>query len=375
MSDILLFDCGVDSDGQTAISTVLQSGALAAGAHVGELERRVSDYLGGRDVVALSDMTNAWAMALRLGGVGPGDEVMTLALNCMSSNAAISMAGAIPVWVDIDPETMSMDLSDCERALTAKSKALICYQVAGYPADVRALKAFCDHHGLLFIEDVNNAFGASFNGERIGTVGRLAVLSFYANRQVNGIEGAALICDSVEDAARARRLRRFGIDGSTFRDSAGEIADTVNVPEIGAAASLSNVNARLACYHLDSLDDRVARNQRNAAWLTKRIEQCRTRAIQPIVGAAAAYWVLFARSRDRDSIMGSLKSNGIHCSKLHQRNDRYSGFGAASRVLPGTTVFQDEVFALPIGWWLDEGDLSRIALALEDAERIAEQQS
>lgn len=365
---VKLFECAVPASGLAAAETVLRQGAIAAGANVPALEQALSERLGS-NVVCMADMTHALALALHLGGVGVGDEVQTLAFNCMSSNSAITQVGARPVWVDIDARTGTLSLEDAARAVTARTKALVVYSLAGYPADAGALRRFCDERGLILIEDANNALGATLDGVQAGLVGDYAVLSFYPNRQLNGLEGAALICRRSEDAESARRLRRFGIDAPRFRDANGEIDPAIDIPEIGMSAAMSNINAAVALAHLASLDERLARNRVNVARLAGALSpDGPIRPIAPLDGAAPAYWVWLVACSDRDRLMAILKGRGVQCSKLHHPNDSYSGFGAESRPLPGTRTLQREMTALPCGWWLEDEDVSTII----DALRIAE---
>lgn len=365
---IALFDCRLSGDNTARLDAVLQSGRLAAGPAVGSLEDRLGSWLGGRPTVALSDMTQALALALRLAGVGPGDEVATLALNCMSSNTAIALVGAVPVWVDVDPATASIDVADLATCITSRTRAVVVYHVAGYVGDLGAVRALCDTHGIPLIEDANAALGAEWQGHRVGTVGDYAVFSFYANRQLNGIEGAALVCPNEDIATHARRLRRFGIDTARFRTADGEIDPALDVPEIGLAASMSNVNAALAGMALEDLETRIARNRANAQALTTALAGAAH--LHPVVeqkGTRSVFWVALVRSPQRDQLMAALKAADIQCSKLHYRNDRYSGFGAAPRELPGTTVLEHEMLALPSGWWLAQGDIDRIVDAAQFA--------
>lgn len=366
---VQLFDCGLGEEAVRVLDPLWRSGRLAAGAGVTALEERIGAYVGARPAVAMSDMTQALHLALRLAGVGPGDEVLTLAFNCMSSNSAIAMAGAVPVWVDVDPATASVDLDDLAAQITARTRAVVVYHVAGYLGDLGALRRICDGAGLPLIEDANNALGAEWRGARAGTVGDWAVFSFYANRQLNGIDGAALICPDEEGAEAARRLRRFGIDAARFRTADGEIDGALDVPEIGMAAALNNVNATLAWRSMDDLDERLQRNRANAARLADELaDEPALSLLREREGAAGVFWVALARSADRERLMARLKAKGVQCSRLHQRNDRYSGFGARRRDLPGTDVLEREMFALPSGWWLSQGDLRRIV----DAVRVGD---
>ena len=350
---IPLFDCRLDAEARRVLDPVLASGALATGQYVRDLEMRLESLLAPRSAVAMGNLTQAIAVALHLSGIGPGDEVLTLALNCMASNSAIPLSGATPVWVDVDPTTLTVDLADCARAITPRTKALIVYHVAGYPADLTAIEQFCDDHGITLIEDANSAFGARSDGRRIGTAGRFSVVSFYANRQVNAIEGAGLLCADAMDAARARRLRRFGVDATRFRDADGEIAADTDVPELGFPFSMTNINARLGCHNMESLSVRLRAVEQNAAVFRQALTGTHLEPIPWRECDHPAFWTFFVRTRRRDDLMRLLKAKGIQCSKLHQANDRYSGFSAERRELPGTVGFEREILALPVGWWLE----------------------
>lgn len=357
---IPLFDCRVDPARLAALDPLWRSGALAAGPGVGALEARLSSRLNDRPVVATSDMTQSLCLALRLAGVGLGDEVVTLALNCMSSNSAIAMVGATPVWVDVDPRTAVVDLDDLAVCIGPKTRAVVIYHVAGHVGNLSALRQLCDDAGLPLIEDANNALGAEWNGQPAGVFGDQAILSFYPNRQLNGIEGGALVCRP-EDADRARRLRRFGIDTARFRTPDGEIDPMLDVHEIGTSASLPHVNAVLALQGCDDLDERIGRNRQNARHLREALGDVdELQFIEEVEGARGVFWVALVRSPRRDALMAQLKASGIQCSRLHHRNDRYSGFNAVPRDLPGTDVMEREMFALPAGWWLSQDDLAQI---------------
>ncbi|OYT95301.1 MAG: hypothetical protein CFE49_13525 [Pseudomonas sp. PGPPP3] len=365
---IPLFDCRVADAVSAAAVAVLASGQLAAGRNVAALEEAFSLRLTGRPVVSMSDMTHALTMALSLAGVAAGDEVLTLSFNCLSSNGAIAQLGARPVWLDIDPQTASVSLQACAAALTSRTRALMVYHVAGYPAPMRALRQFCRDHGLALIEDANNALGALIDGQPTGTFGDFAVFSLYANRQVNAVEGAMLVCPDADTASRASQLRRFGIPASRFRDALGEIDPDCDVPQIGMSSALTNVNASLGLAHLPSLDSRLARNRTNVQVLTDQLQDLSAlRPVQPLAGNEPAYWVWLVHCDRRDEVLDQLKRAGVQCSKLHQPNHVYSGFAAAPRDLPGTAEFMQSVLALPCGWWLDDDDLTALAGSVRTA--------
>jgi perosamine synthetase len=366
---IPLFDCRLDKHAHAAVGGVFASGRLTAGPQLVALERALGPWVGNRPVVGMIDSTHALALALHLAGVKSGDEVMTLAFNCLSSNSAISHVGAVPVWVDVDPDTATINLSDCEAALTSRTRALVVYHVAGYPAQLASLQEWCASKQMPLIEDANNALGAHANGAWVGSAGDFAVLSFYPNRQINAIDGGALICRDAQSAHRASALRRFGIDVTRFRDARGEIDPAVDITEIGLSAPLNDVHATLALHGLGTLEQRLGRNRAHVEWLVEATRPLtHIRPVHWNAADAPAFWTWLVRCRNRDAVMAHLKRRGIGCSTLHQPNDRYTCFGATPRALPGTRTLMNEVLALPCGWWLERDDLSRIVEELSVAE-------
>jgi perosamine synthetase len=376
VNQIPLFSVVRTEQMETVMLEVMRSGRIAAGEYVARFEDGLAALTGHRHVVSTNDMTSAMLLALRLAGVGPGDEVLTTAFACMATNSAIAQCGAVPAWVDVKPDGVEIDLEDVVRKIGAKTKALILYHVAGYPGPAKELAQLCKAHGIVLIEDCDNALCARRDGANVGLVGDYAVYSFYPNRQVNCTEGGALACRHEEDAKRARRLRRFGIDPSTFRTVAGEINPASDVPEIGWAVTMNNLCAALGAVQLDTVENRVDKARANAAALRDRLSgMAGVRQIAPSAGSEPAYWVFLLLAEQRDAVMLELKKRGISCSSLHQRNDVYTGFGVpAPANLPNTSSLQQRILALPCGWWLDSADIAVIGDALESAVGVLQLQ-
>ncbi len=367
---IPLFDGRATPAMAQAALRILQSGQIAAGPLVGEFEARLAGRLGRDHVVCTDDMTSALTLSLRLACVQPGDDVLTLAFNCLSSNTPIALAGARPIWVDIDPMTAAMSVEDVRRALTPRTRALVLYHVAGHPGPADELATLCSERGLALIEDCNNALGAARHGQPVGRQGAYAVHSFYPNRQVNALDGGALCCPDDATRRRAIRLRRFGIDLSTFRDERGEINPSSDVPEIGWSASISQLHAAVGLSSLEDLDERLARVRAHARMLAEGLAGLEgLRVVRPIEGARPVYWGFLVLARDRDRRLAGLKRRGVQASILHQRNDTYSGFQATRRELPGTDEFMSQVMALPCGWWLDDVDIRAVIDAVREEVR------
>jgi dTDP-4-amino-4,6-dideoxygalactose transaminase len=358
---------------EKAALDVIRSGQIATGPLVDKFEASFGQFAGQDHVVCTSDMTSALVLALRLAGVQRGDEVATLAFSCMSSNASIAIAGAKALWIDLDPATMTMSVDDLAAKLGPNTKAVTLYHVAGYPAPVAQIAALCKRHGIPLIEDCNAAVGAKVGKQPVGQAATFSVYSFYPNRQINALEGGAVACPDAATALRARNLRRYGIDLTSFRDHRGEIDPQSDVPEIGLSAAFSQLHAAVALSQLPTLAERTLQTLENAKTLSALLSEIDgLRVVQPIAGARPAYWGLLLDVDQRDALLLGLKAQGIQCSALHQRNDAYSGFSSAMSTLPGTAHAMDRLLTIPCGWWLTKDDVRRIAATIQNLKSSAD---
>ena len=369
--NIPLFRPVWNKDTEDAALAVMRSGQIASGPLVGEFERKFGDLTGREHVVSTNDMTSALVLALKLSDVKPGDQVATLAFSCLSTNAAIAMLGATPLWIDIDPASMSMSLDDLKNKISKNTKAVIAYHVSGYPSTMDDISKICRAHEVPLIEDCDNALGGKYDGTQLGKFGDFAIYSLYPNRQINGIEGGVLLCPNDEVAIRAKKLRRFGIDYSSFRDERGEINPASDVPEIGYSAPLNQLNAAVAMSQIDSLEIRLSATKINTKLMGERLAGVAgLNIVRPVGNGESAYWTMLMHFEKRDEVMARLKSEGVSCSILHCRNDIYTGFGAENAILPGTDYVMKNLLALPCGWWLGKEDLNYIVRAIKEAVRF-----
>jgi dTDP-4-amino-4,6-dideoxygalactose transaminase len=368
VSAIALFNAYADAATEAAALAVLRSGQIASGPKVAEFQAAIQPWLGLPHGVTTSDMSSAMLLALHGCGVGRGDEVLSPAFTCMSSAAPIANLGAKPRWVDIDPSTGLLDPAALRGRITSRTKVCVVYHAAGYPAAMPEIATICREHGIALIEDCNTALGARLHTQAVGAWGDAAVYSFYPNRQVNGIEGGAVAWRAPEKAASAQRLRRFGIALSGFRDALGEINPGSDIAEVGWSAAMNQLNSAVALAQLPSLNERLRATRINAERLTERLAGLAGLAVvAPSAGAEPAHWALLVLADRRDTVLASLKGQGVMASKLHHRIDHYTGFAADPVDLPGTAAFLDRVIALPCGHWLDAAGLDRVATAMTRA--------
>jgi len=204
----------IKSDVGDAISRVLEAGQYVLGEEVSAFEEEFASYCGARHGVAVNSGTSALHLALLAAAVGPGDEVVTVPFTFVATVAAIRYTGARPVFVDIDPESFTMNIDRVEAAITSRTKAVLPVHLYGQPADMDPLLDIARHYGLTVIEDAAQAHGAEYRGRRVGGIGDLGCFSFYPGKNLGAYgEGGIVVTNNSEYAAAIRMLRNWGQAG------------------------------------------------------------------------------------------------------------------------------------------------------------------
>ncbi len=202
----------IEQDDLDAVLNVLRSSHLTTGPKVAEFEQAVATYVGAKEGVAFSSGTAALHGAMTVCGVGTNDEVLVPTLSFLASANAVLYAGARPVFVDCIPGGFNLDLSDAEKKITPRTKAIVAVHFAGQPVDGKALDALAEKYHLKIIEDAAHAFGAESQGRRVGSSPHsLTVFSFHPVKHITTAEGGMVMTADATLAARLRRFRHHGI--------------------------------------------------------------------------------------------------------------------------------------------------------------------
>jgi perosamine synthetase len=357
-----LFRVRVAPDATSALAAVLNSGQLAAGAQVAQFESALGEYLGNPLCVAMHDRSGALTVALRLTGVGPGDEVLLSPLVCLGTSMPIANLFARPVWCDVDPLTGMLDPEDIARRITARTKAIVLYHWAGDVGPLAALRAVADTHRLTLIDDAAAALGATNGTIRIGnTISDFTAFSFYAVNPLAAGEGGALACRTQAHFEVARWQKRYGIHQPSFRLANGDLNPASDIPIAGYNFAMTNLNAALALTQFDELDNVLNQHRDNGRYFDRALTGIPgITLLRRAANTESAYWVYALRAERRDDLLAKLHQHGIGAQRLHLRNDHYSCFSPASEPLSGVARFDVENLCLPCGWWVSEEARARI---------------
>jgi dTDP-4-amino-4,6-dideoxygalactose transaminase len=344
---------------EQAISGVLRRTDFILGGDVEQFEREFAEYSETSFAVGIDSGTSAIEMALRAYGIGPGDEVITVANSFIATALAISYTGARPVLVDVDPRTYNMDLSLLEGAITPRTKAVVPVHLYGQPVDMEPVLEIAGERGLVVIEDACQAHGARYNGKRVGSLGHAAAFSFYPGKNLGAYGDGGLVVTSDEQTADSlRMLRNYG-----QRQKYHHLLQGFN-------RRLDTLQAAVLRVKLPYLDGWNAARRRHAAQYNELLESAEVGMPFEPGYSESVYHLYVIRVADRDGLAAHLKergvSAGIHYPVPIHLQPAYSELGYSAGSFPVSEQAAHEILSLPMYAELTEGQIEHVAEAVRE---------
>jgi dTDP-4-amino-4,6-dideoxygalactose transaminase len=361
----------IDEETIQGVADVLRSGWITTGPQNQKFEAALSGYCGGRPVRTFNSGTATMEIGLRIAGVGPGDEVITTPATWVSTCNVILQVGATPVFVDIDPVTRNIDLNLLEKAITPRTKALLPVYLSGLPVDMDRLYAIAREHKLRVIEDAAQAFGSTWNGERIGKLGDIVSFSFHANKNLTSIEGGALVLNNDEEAVLAQKYRLQGITRTGF--------DGMDCDVLGGKYNLTDVAARVGLGQLPHMQRFIEQRRKLVRLYFAGLGKGPAAELGvglPFADLDNSNWHMFQitlplekLSIDRAGFMDQLKERGIgsgvHYPALHLFT-LYRERGFKEGMFPHAERFGATTVTLPLFTLMNESDVERVCRAVNE---------
>jgi dTDP-4-amino-4,6-dideoxygalactose transaminase len=357
-------------DIDTAVRRVLESGWYILGKEVSEFESEFAGYIGQDFGVAVGSGTDALQLALRACGINPGDAIVTVSHTAVATVCAIQLCGAIPVLVDIDPATFTMDLNRLEDTLKCHErdsiKAIVPVHLYGHPVDMSSVMDIAQRHNLYVIEDCAQAHGARWQEGRVGSFGHFGAFSFYPTKNMGALgDGGALVTNDSGLANKARMLRQYG-----WRER--------YISEItGMNSRLDELQAAILRVKLHSLDQGNNRRRSLARLYDQSLSSSGLILPKEAEGVTHVYHQYVVRSKKRDQLRSFLRQNSVEAAVLYPqpvhlqqgyRNSIVVGAGS----LPETEKACAEILSLPMYPELSDDQVWSIAQIVLDGERAAQ---
>lgn len=341
------------------IAQVLEGMQLFLGENVQALEREFADVCGAQYAIGVSDGTTALHLILRACGIGPGDEVITVSHTFIATAEAIALAGARPVFVDIDPVTYTMDVDQIEANITRRTRAILPVHLYGQPADMDPILDIARTHGLKVIEDACQAHGARYKGRPTGSLGDAAAFSFYVSKNLGAYGEGGMVTTNDEDIARRVRMLR---DHGSYRRYAHE--------DIGVNGRLDEIQAAILRVKLPHLRDWNEARRQHAAHYTSLLAD--TPLVTPVEAPYSyhVYHLYVVRAPWRDELQAYLRqrdiATGIHYPVPCHLQRACRDFGYRRGELPVTERVAGEILSLPMYAELSDEDIGTIADVVRD---------
>jgi dTDP-4-amino-4,6-dideoxygalactose transaminase len=359
----------IDEATIASVAEVLRSGWITSGPKVLEFEKQLSEYFGGRPVRTFNSGTCTMEIALRIAGIGTGDEVITTPISWVATANVILEVGATPVFADIDPITRNIDLDKVEAAITSRTRAIIPVYLAGKPVDMDRLYAIAAKHKLRVIEDAAQAIGSIWRGKPIGSFGDFVSFSFQANKNITTAEGGCLVLNNADEALLAEKYRLQGVTRSGW--------DGIEVDVLGGKFNMTDIAAAIGLGQFSKLNDITAQRRKLAkhyfATLGKDFEK-QTGAQLPPEEFTNTNWHLFqivlperitradfmAQMKEKHNIGIGYHYAPIHLFKLYRARGFKEGmFSVAERV-------GRQIVSLPMFYAMNESDVERMCAAMQE---------
>jgi dTDP-4-amino-4,6-dideoxygalactose transaminase len=341
-----------------AIAGVVSGERYVLGEQVDQFEREFADYCDVQHCVSVGNGLDALQIVLRVLGIGPGDEVIVPAYTAVASWMAVSLVGAEPVGVDVDPLTYNISPDLLEQAITAETKAVIPVHLFGQPADLDAIGEIAGTHDVTVIEDAAQAHGARHRGRRVGSIGRAAAFSFYPTKNLGALgDGGAITTDDTELAETARMLRSYGWRGRS--DSAIK----------GLNSRLDELQAAVLRVKLAVLDEWNDRRREIARTYTEGLTDDPGIQLQHVPdGAEPVCHIFVIGTDDRDLVARKLADSGVgtlvHYWPLPHGTAAYRADGWTPEKLPVAQQLAGRALSLPMYPQLNDEQVEQVLAAL-----------
>ncbi len=362
----------------------LRSGRLALGPMAEDFERRVAAAADCEHGVSVSSGTSGLHLALLSLGIGPGDEVITTPFSFIASANCILYVGATPVFVDVCPKTLNMDPAGLERAITARTKAILAVETFGNPAHMDAYEQIAKRHEVVLIEDCCEALGSRLKGRPAGSFGRIGVFAFYPNKQITTGEGGCIVTNDRRLANLCRSMRNQGRAVSEDSDQktghtstpGSAVGSWLAHERLGFNYRMDELSAALGVGQMRRLDDIIHKRQLVAERYMRRLMGTKHLILPTIEAGSEMSWFVFVvrldatyAKHERDRIIQGMRRHDIGASDyfpcIHLQPFYRDQFGFEPGMFPIAESVSQRTIAIPFYNDLSDADLDMVTQTLE----------
>lgn len=337
-----------------AIAETIASSSFITGLDVTKFESVMANYVGAEDCASTGSGTMALVCSLKAAGIGAGDEVLTTPHTFVATTEAIATVGAVPVFVDIDPDTHLIDLNLLEKSITKKTRAILFVDIYGQSPDINRIRNICDQHHLVMIEDAAHSLGAAWQGARLGSQADYTCFSFNPVKNLGAMGDAGCVTGTKTNMERVRVFRDHG------RTSRYEFS------ELGYNARIDNMQSNIVLAKLPYLDSWIQRKREIAAYYDRELQGL-VKLIKRQPGVDHGYYVYVIQTPQRNSLQAYLEQQGIS-TNVHYATTTHTqpAFAPWYKSCPVAEQTVQEILSLPSWYSLTDDQLKYITDSVKD---------
>ena len=372
---INLFKVFMSEDVLKPLNDILMSGFITQGPQVEKFEESLGKYFGNKNTLTLNSATSGLTLALRLlinkddESEWPGfdvkeDVVLSPALTCFATNASILANNCNINWIDSDNNTANVSIDDIRNKLNKNTKVIYIVHWGGYPVDLNSLKDLQEEHYVKYgyrfriIEDCAHAFGASYQGKKLGNHGNICVFSLQAIKHLTTGDGGLIILPDEKLYERAKLIRWFGIDRDKRNYNRKDFRMENDIMEWGYKFHMNDINATIGLYNLPYIDGLLEKNKNNYNYIYENLKGVKDVILfENKTDRVNSAWLFTMRVLKKSLFIDKMKEYGIATSQVHNRNDLNTCVSDFKCELPNISELEKELICIPVGWWLEKDDL------------------
>ena len=367
----------IDEKDIQGVVNVLKSRFLSIGPKIVEFEKKMAEYMGRKYAMAVNSGTSALHLIVRSLGIGEGDLVITTSFSFIASSNCLLFEKAVPVFVDIEPDTLNLDPEKVESKILSmkkeeisKLKALLVVDVFSHPARWDRFKELADKYSLRLIEDSAEALGSEYKGKKAGNLGEAGVFAFYPNKQMTTGEGGIVVTDNEKIAQLCQSMRSQG---------RGVNGEWLNHERVGYNYRMSELGASLGCSQLDRLEEIINKRNQVAKQYNQKLEEIEEVEIPYIADYVTrlswfVYVIRLKKGISRDQVMQYLNQEGVQCkpyfTPIHLQPFYRKMFRYKEGDFPVTEDVSGRTIALPFFNYLKEEQIDYVVKKLKEGIKL-----
>jgi len=350
------------------VKKVFDTGWLGLGSTVFEFENKLKEYLNAKNVIAVNSGSTALHIALDAFGISEGNEVIVPSLTFCASIQVITALKAIPVFCEVDPNTLNIDVDDVKRRITSKTNAIMPVHYCGNACDMDTLLDLGKEYNVYIVEDAAHAFASSYKGKKIGSFGDATCFSFDPIKNITCGEGGAVVLSDDVIAEEIRRKRILGINKDTWHRYKNERSWFYEVTTQGYRYHMSNINAAIGLVQLKKLDMFLEKKRNIVNLYNEKFKDLEgIRLLKWNLNETAPFTYIFrVLNGKRDKMMDFLKDKGVGTGVHYIANHIQPYFSQYATPLPVTEKIWDEILTLPLYYDMKDSDADLVINSVVD---------